>query len=233
MAGDDEDRIWALIAGSARRRGSPVSVQDVCVAGVEAVAVSGAGVSLVVHERLEPAHLAGRLGRELLEAELATGDGPCVEAVWGSGPVLVPDMAACEGRWPAFSEVARVGAVFAYPLVMGAVKVGVLVLCRDRPGELAPREQGDALILAGAALTLLLGGRGRMSGHRMPPAASPALGVEIYQAAGMVSAQLDISVEEALLRLRAYAFTHDEPLSRVARRVVLRRLRFSPDPSGR
>ncbi|MBT2225461.1 hypothetical protein [Nonomuraea sp. NEAU-A123] len=233
MAGDDEARIWALIAGSARRRGSPMSVQDVCAASVEAVAVSGAGVSLVSHERLEPTHLAGRLGRELLEAELTTGDGPCVEAVWGSGPVLVPDMAACEGRWPAFSEVARVGAVFAFPLVMGVVKVGVLVLCRDRPGELAAREQADALILAGAALTLLLDGRGSMSGHGVLPAASLALGVEIYQAAGMVSVQLDTTVEEALLRLRAYAFTHDEPLTRVARRVVQRRLRFSPDPSGR
>ncbi|HUR05998.1 MAG TPA: GAF domain-containing protein, partial [Nonomuraea sp.] len=164
---------------------------------------------------------------------LTTGDGPCVEAVWGSGPVLVPDTAACAGRWPAFSEVARVGAVFAFPLVMGAVKVGVLVLCRDRPGELAAREQADALILAGAALTLLLDGHGPMSGHGLLPATAPALGVEIYQAAGMVSVQLDTTVEEALLRLRAYAFTHDEPLSRVARRVVQRRLRFGPDPSGR
>jgi hypothetical protein len=42
----------------------------------------------------------------------------------------------------------------------------------------------------------------------------------------MVAAQLDVSVREALVRLRAYAFGHDRSLTEVARDVVDRKLRF-------
>jgi len=41
-------------------------------------------------------------------------------------------------------------------------------------------------------------------------------------AAGMVSAQLEVSVAEALIRLRAYAFAHEGLLSEVAAAVVAR-----------
>jgi hypothetical protein len=42
----------------------------------------------------------------------------------------------------------------------------------------------------------------------------------------MVAAQLDVSVGQALIRLRAYAFGNDRPLTDVTRDVVARRLRF-------
>ena len=48
----------------------------------------------------------------------------------------------------------------------------------------------------------------------------------VHQASGMVSAQLGVSVGEALVRLRAYAFGNDRPLTDVARDVVARKLRF-------
>jgi len=43
----------------------------------------------------------------------------------------------------------------------------------------------------------------------------------------MVAVQLDVDVGEALVRLRAYAFSHDRPLADVAHAVVARTLRFS------
>jgi hypothetical protein len=46
----------------------------------------------------------------------------------------------------------------------------------------------------------------------------------------MVSVQLDVDVEEAFLRLRAYAYAGDRRLTEVAGDVVARRLRFDPDP---
>jgi AmiR/NasT family two-component response regulator len=48
----------------------------------------------------------------------------------------------------------------------------------------------------------------------------------VHQASGMVAAQLDVSVAEALIRLRAYAFGNDRPLTEVAEDVVARKLRF-------
>jgi hypothetical protein len=52
---------------------------------------------------------------------------------------------------------------------------------------------------------------------------------EIHQATGMVIAQLSVAPRIAYLRLRAYAFASDRPLTDVARDVIARRLRFDPD----
>ena len=51
----------------------------------------------------------------------------------------------------------------------------------------------------------------------------------VHQAAGRVAAQLQIPVAEALLRLRARAYSTGRPVSDVADDVVARRLRFTPD----
>ena len=48
----------------------------------------------------------------------------------------------------------------------------------------------------------------------------------------MVAAQLDVSVGQALIRLRAYAFANNLPLAHVATDVVARKLRFD-DRNGR
>ena len=48
----------------------------------------------------------------------------------------------------------------------------------------------------------------------------------VHQAAGMVAVQLGVTVAQALVRLRAYAFGNDRPLAGVARDVVARTLRF-------
>ncbi|MGI5171264.1 GAF and ANTAR domain-containing protein [Spirillospora sp. CA-253888] len=239
----DEERIWALIAHSARRRGAPMSFQDVCIVCVRVLAAEGTGVSVRAGDRLEPVHAEGRLGRQLLEAEMTSGDGPCVEAMRTGDPVLVGDLGdpATGRRWPLFTATAqteRVAAAFAFPLVTGAAPLGVLVACRDRPGDLTTAQHRDALICADAVTTLLLAqiprsraGVSDQTGGEAVSADWLALGAQIHQAAGMVSVQLDCSVEHALDRLRAYAFAHNLPLSDVADQVVARTLRFTPDTS--
>ena len=54
----------------------------------------------------------------------------------------------------------------------------------------------------------------------------------VHNAAGMVSVQEQISVTEALIRLRAFAFSHDRLLAEVAGDVVARRLRLGMNPAG-
>ena len=71
-----------------------------------------------------------------------------------------------------------------------------------------------------------------MQADAAPGALSEELGsgqdfrLAVHQAAGMVSVQLGVSIDEAVLRLRAHAFAVDEPVSEVARRVVARQLRL-------
>jgi hypothetical protein len=53
----------------------------------------------------------------------------------------------------------------------------------------------------------------------------------VHQAAGMVAVQLGVPVADALVHLRARAFSSDRPVADVADDVINRRLRFSP-PDG-
>ena len=52
---------------------------------------------------------------------------------------------------------------------------------------------------------------------------------QVYQAAGMVMVQLDVSIEEATVRLHAYAFANDRAVVDVARDIVRRHLRLDDD----
>ena len=120
--------------------------------------------------------------------------------------------------------VVRVAAaVFAFPLVVGAIRAGVLGLYRNRPGPLRGFQLGDALVFADTATALLLDAHDR-------PADLGSYRAEIDQATGMLTEQLDVSITDAFVRLRAYAYVNDIQLADVARDIVARRLRLFPDP---
>jgi hypothetical protein len=127
--------------------------------------------------------------------------------------------------------------MFAFPLRSGAVRLGVLVLHRVTAGPLPPERILDALVLADVVLTLLLDEQTSTPGD---PARwlgdGDSLGrAEVHQATGMVSVQLGVGVDQALLRLRAHAYAQELPILEVARAVVNRTLRFAlesdPNPA--
>ncbi|MDN3352275.1 GAF domain-containing protein [Actinomadura sp. DC4] len=231
------DRIWASIAGYAV--GGTVSVGSLCAACVPVLGVDGAALWLAsdLNRRLLM-HATDPVSKVLHEAQFTLGEGPCVQAWTERTMVLAPDLAAGDAAilWPMFvpaAVTAGAGAVFAFPLQVGAIRVGVLDLYRVRPGPLEDAQLADALTFASAALHLVLHqSRADADGVAEPEQRWPHGGlssgqVEIYQATGMVAAQLDAGLEEALLRLRAYAFAHEISIGRTARLVIDRRLRFS------
>jgi len=160
------------------------------------------------------------------------GEGPCVDAYNEDRPVLEPDLAdAATPRWLAFTGPALdagVRAVFGFPLQVGAVRLGALNLYSARSGPLTDDQHADALLMAGIVAHAL------MLIQADAPAGQVASELEanadfqyvVHQASGMVAAQLDVTVGQALIRLRAYAFGNGRALSDVAREVVGRRLRF-------
>jgi hypothetical protein len=163
--------IWDLVARQAAGRGERVSVQDVCAAAVAAIQVSGAGLTAV--SGAGAVHLmcvTDEFSERLADIELTMGEGPRADASAFGGPVLVPDLASDDimARWPAFAPAARAvgaAAVFALPLQIGAIRVGVLELYRRLPSPLTTLAFGDALLFADTATLLLLegqqaGGRG-------------------------------------------------------------------------
>ncbi|MDT5068265.1 MAG: hypothetical protein QOK02_4420 [Mycobacterium sp.] len=171
-----------------------------------------------------------------IEAQQAiAGEGPAVDAAERGGPVLIEDLSAQFDRWPGFTSALgsdASGAMFAFPLQIGAIAVGVLDLYRTEPVPIEP-EEWKAMVAVADIVTMVL-----MS--RPPPAdiatyatddwwtPSPSSST-IHQATGMVVAQLSVPPRIAYLRLRAHAFANDVPLTEVARDVIERRVRFDPD----
>jgi ANTAR domain len=232
-------RVWGLVAEQAAVRGGQVSAADVCAAVVPEVSVTGAWLSAAPNA--EAGHLmqvTDAISERLAELQLTVGEGPLLDASAFSGPVLASDLADEESgaRWPAFAPAARqagAAAVFAFPLVIGVIRAGVLGLYRDRPGPLSDFQLGDALVFADTATVLLLDAQDQAAGGTGPggqPAGLALHRAEIDQATGMLTEQLDVSITDAFSRLRAYAYGNDLQLADVAGDIVARRLRLFPDP---
>jgi hypothetical protein len=166
------------------------------------------------------------------ELQYTLGEGPCVDAYQQDRVVLEPDLADPPiPRWLAFTPravAAGARAVFAFPLRVGTVRLGALNLYRAQPGPLTDDQHADGLVMADVTAHWVLD---RQAGAR-PGAVAEELdrGADfhfiVHNAAGMVAVQLEVSLTEALVRLRAYAFGNDRVLRDVARDVVARRLRF-------
>jgi len=174
------------------------------------------------------------LGVRLAELEVTVGEGPCLDARRGGGPVLVADLdaPASQRRWPLFASLAvesGAGALFALPLCVGAIRVGALALYRVDAAGLEPSTLADALALAAVSLRLLLNEQAGLSAVGGEPTDSlPLHNPQLHQATGMISAKLDVAMDDAFARLRARAFAAQRPLSELAADVVARRLRFEP-----
>jgi hypothetical protein len=227
------DRLGVVLeAMAAADGGGSVSPIDrVCVAAARLLSLRGAGLSLMVDGELRGTAGVSDPGIAVVqELQLTLGEGPCVDAWTSRAAVLESNLAdPAVVRWPAFAQGgvdAGVLAVFAFPLSLGAIRLGVLVCYRDRVGVLSTDELANSLVLADVATHMVLGLQaGAPPGelHELL-AREPPHWAEIHQATGMASAQLGVSLDEAFVRLRAHAFAEGLSLRAVAREVVTRRL---------
>jgi GAF domain-containing protein/ANTAR domain-containing protein len=230
-----DPRVAEILSVLTEDGGGEVSLpSQLCAACLSALPVSGVGAALMTVDGPSGVVLAatGERARQLEELQFALGEGPCVEASGGGRPVLEPDLVtAGSPRWPRFGAAvleAGVRAVFAFPLRVGGIRVGVLDLHRDTPGPLSTPDLVEALAFADAATVVVL----HLQDHDGDDGAgSPLTGpidgrAEVHQATGMITIQLGISLAEALLRIRAHAYASGRTVSAVAADVVSRRLRF-------
>ena len=218
----------ALSAG-----GDGWSSARLCAVCPGVVGVTGAGVMLMSGDiprgSLSTTDDVSQLIEEL---QYTLGEGPCVDAYQQDSVVAEPDLAEpVARRWPAFTPPALqagVRAVFGFPLRVGTVRLGALNLYRDRPGLLNGEQHADALVVADVAARWVLDAQaGAPSGVLAKELEAGAdFHFAVHNAAGMVSVQGGISVAEALIRLRAFAFDNDRLLADVADDVVARRVRL-------
>lgn len=227
-------RLWSALGDQARAGGLELSAEFACVAAADRLGMTGA--CLVVADAAGagvPRYASGELGTRLTQLGVTVGEGPVAEVLDTGIPVFAADLTsrASQRRWPLFTPLAvaeGVSACYALPLVLGAIRVGVLTLYGIEARDVGPDRLGEAILYADLVLYLLIAEQeGR--DHGWPENEFPVAAPEVHQATGMVAAQLDIGIEDAFARLRARAFADGRGLTDVAADVVARKLRFEQD----
>lgn len=223
-------RVWGLLADEVGRRGQPLSVAVACHAAVRVLTAEGVTVAAIAPGDVHVSVFAtSDLGRRLEDLQSTLGEGPGIHSYADGAPVLSSDLEPGDRRWPLFVSGAvelGVRALFAFPLRSGTIPIGVFEVHRGRSGALTPVELGDALVLADVISILLLAPESHNGRDFIDDVISSDRHAEVYQATGMVSVHLGVSLADALARLRAYAFAHSQSISVVAREIVLGRLRL-------
>lgn len=217
------------------RETARAATAKLCTACVEVLAVTGAGITIMGGDQAGPICVSDSRVAMLEDLQYTIGAGPCRDAFHTRRFVHAPRLDAdASARWPAFVELARasdIAAAFAYPLLVSGANVGVLTLYQRDEGDLTPAQHGDSDELAGILAETVLSLQADAPAGILAGGLDGAVGyrAETYQAAGMTSIQLSVPADEALARLRAYAFANDQPVGDVAALIVARQLRLPDD----
>jgi GAF domain/ANTAR domain len=229
-----------LLAAVDGRRG--VDAADrLCEACVMLFDIDAAAISLVFDgANSGTLGSSGEPARVYDELQFTLGEGPCLDSVAHRAPVLVVDLAdPDDARWPVYGPAMldlQIRGVFAMPVVVAGEYVGALDFFRAQPGHLADKHVSGATVaaeLAGIPLLDLLDGDLRAAvgdPNSNAWADINALSrVEVSQATGMLVAQLGVEPAEALVRLRAHAYSTGRSATDVSRDILDRRLRLEAD----
>jgi hypothetical protein len=161
--------------------------------------VDGAAISFVLEGASRGTlGASSELSRRIDELQFTYGEGPCLDAVRDRTPIMVEDLRdPDQQRWPVFAGAllrADIRAVFALPVSVATSPIGALDLFRTRVGW----SGGD--VLDGAALAselaslvlanALAAATSDRDDHGDGSDTEPLERVEIYQATGMLMAQL-------------------------------------------
>ncbi|MGA9874060.1 MAG: GAF and ANTAR domain-containing protein [Rhodococcus sp. (in: high G+C Gram-positive bacteria)] len=222
-----------------------ISGADVCGVAVTLMSSNGAR---------ELVYASDAVAQHLDDIQFTTGIGPCLDAFTSATPVLCPDLRADDyaERWLGFTDDAlALGAasVFAFPLTGGPSVFGAIEIYRTWPGDLGSDEYLAASRGAETTAHLLLS---LFSGTSVGEVAgSEAAGLpdtdpdrvwdseyarpQVNHAAGMVSVQMDVGIDDAMATMRSRAYADHRSITDIADDVVARRLNFrhGDSPAGR
>ncbi|MFI0240485.1 GAF and ANTAR domain-containing protein [Streptomyces sp. NPDC016845] len=224
MDDDHYAAVWRRVSAAAAAGGPTLATA--CRACADDLDADFAGATLVVAGELRLIACATDERARLAEdAQLVAGEGPCTEAYTKRVAVEVPDLNDAVTRWPVFAPIAlQQGArcVLAAPLIIGDAHVGALDLYRCEPRPFTAAQKALATAYARLLALLALDEHPRLlTSHSRPTSVGPqGYPPVVHMAAGVVAARYDLSPDDALARLRAHAFSHDQTLSRTAQDVI-------------
>jgi hypothetical protein len=165
------------------------------------------------------------------DVQFSLGEGPCWDALRSETPVLESDLRGQPpSRWPAFLDAISsddIGAIFAFPLVLGTLKLGAMDLYLRDPAALDPLAIRHGEAIADAVSRLVLARALQAASVPYTSDDSPFSRRIIHQAVGVVLSQLAISSTDAMLVIQGHAFASNRALKDVAKDIVERRMSFA------
>ena len=220
-----EQPLQVLLRALEQRGSTGPDLARLPVVCAELVEADGASICLCTHQGTVATWRASdpRVGAAVSE-QWSSGQGPGLGAATSGTPVVESDLSASR-RWPLFgAELVRQGlrGVIALPLQIEQDRLGALTLYFRSPYRVPGEDLGDLVELAGAVGQLLV------LWHAQDPDTLDLLGdaAVVFQAAGVIAAQLGCSADEGLDRLRSHAYGQRRDLLELARHVVDGTVRF-------
>ncbi|MBW4078021.1 MAG: hypothetical protein HIU84_05850 [Acidobacteria bacterium] len=229
-------RLLAIFDLVAEHENSLEEHHGLCLVAIEVLRLSGAAIALT--SKGQPWTLfcsSSETAQALMDLESTVGEGPCMDALALERLVEEADLSLpMHGRWPVYVPKALecgTHAVFALPVQIGVVRLGVLGLFREESGELSDAQATDAYLLASVV------GQSLLAYQAGAPQGSLSLTLQreamfdfsVQQATGMIAVQGGFSIDDALVALRSHAFAVDWGLKDLATEVISRRVRYEPD----
>ena len=212
--------------------------RSLCRLSVDILGVSATCVTLMNNHNSAPVCASDGRASRLADLQYTVGEGPCRDAFVENSLIFEPDLEnQTPQRWQHFTPLAielGIAGVFAFPLQVGECCVGVLTAYQDVAGPLSETQETDGLLVADTIARSMLRMRPEgdfeiLAGISMNDGAHRA---EFHQASGMIAVQLEVDVDEAAVRIRAYAFGSDRTVADVAGDIVTGTLRLANDRPG-
>ncbi|MFF1447769.1 GAF and ANTAR domain-containing protein [Streptomyces sp. NPDC058274] len=230
--------VAALIRDAVRNLTPEEVPARLCALAVDLLPVSGASMSLRSDGLPVRLGASDATAARIADVQGTLGEGPGLDAASAGRPVLACDLTSGGDavRWPVFAQQATEAgarAMYSLPLGDAAVCVGTLDLYCDVPAEPTGSDLRTAHLVAGVVTVALMSlPRGEWAAARGDDSWLSTLASdhdEIHQAIGMIMAQLGVCADDALARLRGYAFAHSRTAGSAAREVLAHRKRFHPE----
>jgi GAF domain-containing protein len=193
---------------------------------VELLDASAAGLLLADNQGALKLMASTSEATELVELfQVQNDEGPCLDCYRSGEPVIADDLAAAPDRWPRFARYAAeagFSSAHALPLRLRGEVLGALNLFRAESGALGHADVAIGQALADVATIAVLQFRAVHEAHTLAEQLEEALRTRIVieQAKGVLAERAEVGMEEAFLRLRRYARSHQRLLVDVAEEVV-------------
>ena len=214
--------VWQALVDECRSGNWRSWAQAVCTVATQLVpGARGAALTLYDQDDVPwPMAATDRWTRNIEEVHRIVGEGPALEVSTTHRRVLVDDLTNVYARWPGFVEAASAAALrglWSFPVPVTDTNAGSLTLYWT--GTAAPdrAHQPDAALLAEVASLALLADVDALKDlETVDPSGYD--GVQI--AAGMLSVRLGVSVDQAMVEMRAHAYGSGRSLEDMAQDVM-------------